>query len=425
MSFTYNKRMSNYQSMLPLTPHNYRLAQHTIRGGDLTVQTTAPVPLPETINDWLNMNDDDLHKLTPVDINSLSIASFKLAFGGTKPFGNLIAHRLFTNNPNSQVMLTAVNNRRNIIRGGVRGGDLTTTSAIPALPETVQDWQNMSTAELQELTPADISNLSDASFAAAFNSTAPLGNSILHVVEGTWGANTPSQALMVTAINNHRNSLAFWVSPNDPKLKAQLEGVPSFWLQHPNQYTHAKSQNVMYGAYQDFQDTSFYTKYSSRLKAITPPRKFARYMNSEIPGNERNSMGSGSSQDYLDDIIGQYGQKWRVLFFQGDLSGVMQFGNDYYVYYIDSTGLPDYLDMLNEFYNDRDTMQPQEVIIMLNARYRAAVREHEAALVAQGYSEGEAAQKAEDAAAAETSEDSSSDVWGDIKDGLEIGEMFL
>ena len=49
MSFTYNKRMSNYKAMLPLTPHNYRLAQHTIRGGDLTVQTTAPVPLPETI----------------------------------------------------------------------------------------------------------------------------------------------------------------------------------------------------------------------------------------------------------------------------------------------------------------------------------------------------------------------------------------
>ena len=148
-------------------------------------------------------------------------------------------------------------------------------------------------------------------------------------------------------------------------------------------------------------------------------------MNSEIPGNERNSMGSGSSQDYLDDIIRQYGQKWRVIFFQGDLSGQMQFGNDYYVYYIDSTGLPDYLDMLQEFYNDRDTMQPSEVIVMLGAKYRAAVRAHEAALLAQGFSEGEASQKAADAAAQEASEDSSSDVWGDIKDGLEIGEMFL
>ena len=129
-------------------------------------------------------------------------------------------------------MLRAISNRSDIINGRIRGGDLTTTPATPAtpaLPETVQDWENMSTAEIQELTVADINNLSDASFAAAFNSTAPLGNSILHVVEGTWGDNTPSQALMVTAINNHRNSLAFWVSPNDPKLKAQLEGVPSFW----------------------------------------------------------------------------------------------------------------------------------------------------------------------------------------------------
>jgi hypothetical protein len=326
--------MSNYQAMLPLTPNNYRVARHTIRGGDLT----APTP--------------------------------------------------------------------------------TTT---PALPETVQDWQNMSTAEIQELTPADISKLSDASFTLAFTSVPPLGNSISSPLL----MNNPNQALMYTTINNRRNLLRFWVSPNDPKLKAQLEGVPSFWLQHPNQYTGAKSQNVMYNAYQDFQDTSFYKKYSSRLISITPPRKFARYMNSEIPGNERNSMGTGSSQAYLDDIGRQYGQKWRVMFFQGDLSGEMQFGNDYYVYYIDSTGLPDYLDMLQEFYNDRDTMQPQEVVIMLGDKYRAAVAEHEAQLVAQGYSEGEAAQKAEDAAAAETSEDSSSDVWGDIKDGLEIGEMFL
>ena len=134
MSFTYNKRMSNYQAMLPLTPHNYRLAQHTIRGGDLTVQTTAPVPLPETINDWLNMNDDDLHKLTPVDINSLSIASFKLAFCGTKPFYNLIIDRLLTNNPNHEVIFKAIDNRRDIILGRVRGGDLTATPAIPATP---------------------------------------------------------------------------------------------------------------------------------------------------------------------------------------------------------------------------------------------------------------------------------------------------
>ncbi len=205
----------------------------------------------------------------------------------------------------------------------------------------------------------------------------------------------------------------------------QLAGIPSFWFEHPNQYTHAKSQNVMYGSYQDFQDTSFYTKYSSRLKAIKPPRKFARYMSGEIPGQERNSMGTGNSHNYLNDIIRQYGQKWRVLFFQGDLSGEMSDGNDYYAYYIDSTGISDYLDMLQEFYNDRDTMQPQEVVLMLHTRYIAAVKAHEAALIAQGYSAGEAEQKAEDAASQQTSEDSSSDTWGTIKDVAEIGMMFL
>ena len=155
---------------------------------------------------------------------------------------------------------------------------------------------------------------------------------------------------MKSAINNRINLLEFWVLPSDPLFKSELEGIPGFRSQHPNQYVRSKSQQVMYNTYQDFQDTSFYTKYSSRIKAITPPRNFARYINSEIPSNERNSMGSGSSDAYIDDIGIQYGQKWRVIFFQGDLSGQMTSGNDYYVYYyIDSTGLlPDYLDMLQE-----------------------------------------------------------------------------
>ena len=85
--------------------------------------------------------------------------------------------------------------------------------------------------------------------------------------------------------------------------------------------------------------------------------------------------------------------------------------------------------MLQEFYNDRDTMQPQEVIIMLGAKYSAAVRAHEAQLLAQGYSAGEASQKAADEAAEEaekeTSEDSSSDIWGTIGHVAEIGAMFI
>ncbi len=379
MSFTYNKRMSNYQAMLPLTPNNYHIARHTIRGGDLTATPAL--------------------QATPA------------------------------------------------------------TPATPTLPETVQDWQNMSNAEILQLTPADINNLTDASFTMAFTSTAPLDNSISGPIYSNY--NSPNHSLMVTAINNRRNLLRFWVSPNDPKLKAQLEGVPSFWLQHPNQYIGAKSQNVMYSVYQDFQGSSFYTKYSSRIKAITPPRKFARYMNSETPGNERNSMGSASSLAYLDDIIAQYGQKWRVMFFQGDLSGQMTSGNDYYVYYIDSTGLPDYLDMLQEFYNDRDVIQPEEVVVMLGDKYQAILRQKLAQIEAQdystgystghtagyssghtaGYSEGdaagkvegaatqqeedEAAQQAKDEAAKEASSDSSSSIWGDIGEGLEVAAAFI
>ena len=38
MSFTYNKRMSNYQSMLPITPNNFHVKRHNnIRGGDFTL----------------------------------------------------------------------------------------------------------------------------------------------------------------------------------------------------------------------------------------------------------------------------------------------------------------------------------------------------------------------------------------------------
>ena len=265
--------------------------------------------------------------------------------------------------------------------------------------------------------------MSDASFTLAFTSILPLGNTISSAILSN--PNNPNHLLLKAAIDKRVNILEFWVPPTDPQLKSLLLGIPSFWFQHPNNYTRAKSQNIMYHAYQDFQDTSFYTKYSSRIKSITPPRKFARYMNSEIPGNERNSMGSASSGMYLDNIFDIYGQKWRVMFIQGDLSGQMVNGNDYYVYYIDSTGLPDYLNMLNDFYDDRDTLQPGEVVTMLHERYIAAVKAHEAALIAQGYSEGEAAQKAEDAAAQQTSEDSSSDTWGDIKDVAEIGMMFL
>ncbi len=404
MSFTYNKRMSNYQSMLPITPNNFHLKHHNIRGGDFTftpstaqqVVTRRTIPTTQT------------PAITPSATPVIpSVTSAKLATT-TIPASKATTSTTIPASP----------------------APPSTTQALPSatpLPQTVQDWQNMSDDELRKLTPKDINNLSDASFNMAFGSTGVLGNTIIHAIEGRWNdIITPAMVLMKTAVKNRQTNMSWWISPNDPLWQTQLEGIPKFWLQHPNQYGGGgKSQLIMYNTYEDFQDTSFYKKYNSRIKSITPPRKFARYMNSEIPGDERNSMGAASSDTYLSNIVVQYGQKWRVMFWQGDLSGQMTHDHDYYVYYIDSTGLSDYLDMLEEFYNDRDTLQPGEVVSMLHTKYMEALFEHEQALIAQGYSEGEAAQKAKDSAAQETSEDNSSDIWGDVKDGLEIGAMFL
>ena len=108
------------------------------------------------------------------------------------------------------------------------------------------------------------------------------------------------------------------------------------------------------------------------------------------------------------------------------MSGVLSSGNDYYVYYIDCTDLDDYLDMLEEFYNDRDTLQPNEVIIMLSLQYRAAVRKHEQELIAQGFAQGVASEKAAEEAEKEASEDNSSSIWGDIGSiALDVLPMLL
>ena len=300
-----------------------------------------------------------------------------------------------------------------------------TVQAPKPLPETVEDWQNMSNDDLLKLTPKDISNLSDESFTEAFTSILPLANSIMNPI-----LTGPNKLFMKKAIDTRKFNMALWVSPTDPLLKTQLQGIPIFWLQHPNKYSHSKSQIILYNTYQDFQDTGFYKKYNSRIKTITPPRKFARYMNSGIPGNERNSMGAASSIVYLDGVISQYEQKWRIIIIQGDLSGQMVSGNDYYVYYIDCTDLSDYLDMLEEFYNARDTIQPTEIISMLGTRYRMILNQKIGLISKQsydsgyssGYSTGTIDQKAKDdaeaaakeEAAKEASDNSSPSIWGTI-----------
>ena len=302
-----------------------------------------------------------------------------------------------------------------------------TPTQSSSLPETAQDWKNMTDDELLKITPDDIlNNLSDASVQIAFReaSTAnPPGSvAIANAIMTRLFNNNPNKAVLITAIHKRWDLMSWWVDPNDPLFNTTLEGIPKWWFKHYNQYSWVKSQVIMYHAYQDFQNTSFYKKYNSRIMTIKPPKNFARYMKGSIPGQERVSLGMGDSGGYLHNTFEKYGQKWRVMFFQGDMSGVLGTGNDYYVYYIDCKDLDDYLDMLEEFYNDRDTLQPNEIIIMLNVQYRAAVRKREQELMAQGYTQGaadqkikdDAAQKAKDDAAAQTSEDNSSSIWGTI-----------
>ena len=289
----------------------------------------------------------------------------------------------------------------------------------PALPETAADWQALSTADLQKLTVDDIlTGLSEKSF------------SILNTYNDKFSmalrtkllTGNPNKDALSKAMSQRYESDQWWVPEFDPIWKTDLIGVPKWWMKHANQYSWVHSQVMMYGTFQDFMDTSFYKKYSARLKAIKPPKKFARYMSGSMPGQERQQLGGADSSTYLHNIFEKYGQKFRVLFIQGDLSGVLTKGNDYYVYYIDCNDAQDYLDMLQEFYDDRDTLQPNEIIIMLNVQYRAALRKREQDLIAQGYAQGTAAAKAEaDAkaaaeAAAQASEDNSSSIWGTIGD---------
>ena len=148
---------------------------------------------------------------------------------------------------------------------------------------------------------------------------------------------------------------------------------------------------------------------------------------------------------------------------KGDLSGIENTGNNWNVVYIDATDLQDYLNMMNCFYNDRDTIQPSETIQMLHTAYLAAQAKLQAQYIAQGIGQGQAQQKAADDAAEqikaeqeqliqqqeqadeqkfeqeqegndasgespeaqENSGGGGSDIWGTIGHIAEIGAMFL
>ena len=166
---------------------NDLISKHNGAGGVLAIptipntitkqETEKPAPLtslPENLNDWMNMSNNDFLRLTPSDIDKLSNTSFELAFGKTRRLGNLIWHRVYDNNPNNELISKAIDNRNDFHKSKVSGGDLVPATpppspVTPTLPETAQDWKNMTDDELLKITPDDIlNNLSDASVQIAF-----------------------------------------------------------------------------------------------------------------------------------------------------------------------------------------------------------------------------------------------------------------
>lgn len=315
----------------------------------------------------------------------------------------------------------------------------------------IYDWATMPRALYENLSVKDIQNITPNNLIQLVGSQLDLSDVPANLQANIESMGGNEEAALLQAAQN----LAWWLPPTDPMWQTTLNGVPYFWLCHPNQYSGGLAQIMLYGSYQDFMNTSFYTSYSSRIKTVAAPMNFERYLGGEQIGS-RADEGNANSSGYLYNIIKQYGQRWRVMLMKGDLSGIENTGNNWNVIYVDATDLQDYLNMMNAFYNDRDTIQPSETIQMLHTAYLAAQAKLQAQYIAQGISQGQASQKAADDAAEQIKEEQEqlvqqqeqqdeqqfeenqqqeqqssgdsgggSDIWGTIGNIAEIGAMFL
>ena len=124
----------------------------------------------------------------------------------------------------------------------------------------------------------------------------------------------------------------------------------------------------------------------------------------------------------------------RVLFTQGDTQGQGDVGvsKNYYSYYLDCININDYISLLEMLYKDRDDIQPVEAAAILRQKRNAddsqARYTQSEADYSRGASEQSAADQAQQEAQQEAQQDDSSDssdIWGSIKTGLEIGALFI
>ena len=205
---------------------------------------------------------------------------------------------------------------------------------------------------------------------------------------------------------------SYWIYP----IPSELQGLPTYLLQHPNKYSGSKSQIMLYSSFENFTDTDFYANNKIKIIKISPPPQFAR---------------SSSSDAWGDHVAFKYGQKLRIIFTQGNISGIGSVGvdNNYNSYYIDCADIDEYVNILSQIYKDRHTIQPVEAASILRIARNAKDAQDRYVNDTGNYNRGmsdqaDADQKQADAQAQAQAQasDNSSDVWGTLST---IGEIAL
>ena len=171
---------------------------------------------------------------------------------------------------------------------------------------------------------------------------------------------------------------------------------------------------MIYSSFENFMNTDFYSNNKIKIITITPPPQFARGTSSDAWG---------------DHVAFKYGQKLRIIFTQGNIGGIGTVGveNNFNSYYIDSANIDDYVNLLSQIYKDRDTIVPVEQAAILRMARNAKEAQTRYVTDTGNYNRGMSDQKASDQEAQQESQqdDESSDIWGSIKTGLEIGALFI
>ena len=219
----------------------------------------------------------------------------------------------------------------------------------------------------------------------------------------------------------------YWIYP----VPAELKGIPQYLLQHPNQYSGSKAQIMLYDSFENFVQTDTYKSNQIDLKTITPPPKYAQ---------------GTSSSAWLDFVSFTYGKELRVIFMNGDLQGQGSVGlnGNFNSYYIDCRDIQAYVNLLQQIYKDRDTLQPVEASAIkrqartaseADSRYNQTMetmklgrkyqKDDDDAITFKAKQDSDAAAAAADAAAAAASQQDSggdSSIWGTISS---IGSTIL